>query len=319
MGGTDRRDVMRFRVNGDEALSIEEAIKASGKTKQEYLLGCVLLCSAGHSAGHSLKVIFNKDLSAGHSLSVCESKPKPISGNEAKIFILMAESCILNKNCGDKSTELKILYSDGYLWAETKSANGNTSIALPLFKMPRALFMDIQEGQSKDVKSPARIKDAVDRWQELEEIVGTEGMEAIASTDHWEFFNKDEFKSRKAKAIAVVTAQLAIAPVEPITDLEPIEPIEQVALAEPVAAFKPSIDETPMEAIKAAPMPLDKSYKAKAFKDLHGIDGEDYQQLTTQGFYIAANGDRWEHKGEDGAKRWSLTGAIVKPSVGVLV
>lgn len=296
MGGRDNRKLVSFRATDIELTEIERLVKASGLSKQEYLLGAALgnINTHTHFADSSIK----PTISSG-SMLIAEgdsSKSKTLKGIEA-------EKAILDGSLLQLKDKQKVLWFDGSLWIVSKSANGSQRVIERYVEYPLGLV----QGLSKD-HNERTLEEVIAALEFYNVILAlgdvNDGMWQRGKEELWSiFYAPDSFKLEYLDQLELEAKKTleALAAPTAVVDVVPSD--------EPIVSPSPYVEVPVME---IAPMQLtmtgvDIGITGVEFQARTGCRSSDYSKVcevsSTTG-WVDSDGNVWTSEGTKKNRLW---------------
>lgn len=295
MGGKCNKKVINFRATEQEEAQIEQLIKASGKTKQEYLLAAALAGISAHThfAASSLKS--SPDMVLMLQAASESSKPQSditLKGTKAAIAISSGTQLELK----DKD---RCLYHDGHLWLITKTANGSQKILTQIVAVDPWLFDRMLVGGQSWRLGVNDLIEAASRFEAIVELGFRQDDSAYPDMmiDNLIYNSEQRWLNYRPGVI------------DWIEEHKP-------SLAETVAALTPVADEIAIEPTNEASSPIDEPTKLtnEQFRAKFGItDNVVYMSCLNParvGGWTAPDGQVWFSEGTKNKARWTTVAPV---------
>lgn len=280
MGGRDDRAKVTFRATEEQVDQLDAWVKASGLTKQEYLLNAVF--AQKKDTLHTLveaapkAVVAKVKADSSNDISI-------LKGMKASVAILQGQELTLK--CGKK-----VLYHDGAIWLVGKTSNGSQDELGRLVEYPSQLWQVLAEcvDRYNHHYSFDEVKAAIVRWNELTQL---EGFSQVVGEVEYRFsalFNADVFETFKLLVM------------EKIQKLEPLE--------EPTAEVEVSTDEMVINDVEQPLTPQNEELDKYEFCKMMGwaVKGQEYCKAASAGECKDSQGNTWKRSGSKKGTMWTM-------------
>lgn len=295
MGGRSNKTVINFRATEDQVAEIERLVKASGLSKQEYLLNVAL----GGLKPHTHTLLKAGSNASTARVNTASSSASSIKGLAAKKALI--EGVVAWLDVRSRGFE-QVLWYDGAIWLVGKTSNGSQEQLEKLLEFPECMVRALQ---AKNYML-REVKEAVGRYSELSQL---EGIDQV--TDHRGYgflelgsrcFDAKEYAELKQKAVEATFAYKQSIEA-PSTVVEPVA--DQTVESEEVT-YTPPIESTYTPPIESN-SPIPSQLTGVEFKARFGLLDTDnsYSAAVADGYFVDPDGDRWVVEGKRKKAKWT--------------